>query len=630
MPIPLTLSVPAAVAGLAYLNVKTGFWYDRTLLRATFPALYRSIRRDRSDRCSTFYALEEKATNKSSRDQPYIIFQDKSWTFHQVYEIALKYGNWLKIQFDVKPKDIVAIDLQNSDHYVFICFGLWSIGAKPAFINYNLTGHALIHCVTTAEPVLMLVDPEIAAKVDDGVREKLEHLRIEILTDEVKAQVLSTEPIRPPDSLRSGQVSKDMAILIYTSGTTGLPKAAIVSWKKLTTVGIFAGSWLATKPSDVFYTCMPLYHSSATIMGMAHCLETGCALALGKKFSTKTFWKEARQYNATLIQYVGETCRYLLAAPPEINPFTGENMDKKHNVRIAFGNGLRPDIWNKFKDRFGIDGIAEFYGATEGSMALFNYTRNELGSGGIGHVGLLYSIFAMVSSAIIELDPETDAPVRDPKTGFCRRVRRGDVGELLFKLPGEPEDNFQGYYNDRASTESKIMRDVLQKGDHYFRSGDLVSWDRQGIMRFHDRMGDTFRWKSENVATTEVSEALGAHDAVQEANVYGVQLPNHDGRAGCAAIKFAQEQPNDMLLQSLADHVRSKLPKYAVPLFLRVGRGISTAVTDTNKQKKNELRVQGVNPTLVGGDELYWLKDTTYVKFSKSDWDRLNAGQVKL
>ncbi|KAI1088648.1 acetyl-CoA synthetase-like protein [Rostrohypoxylon terebratum] len=630
MPIPLALAVPAAAAGLAYLNVKTGFWYDRTLLRATIPALYHHVHRKRTDRCSTFYVLEQKATTKASKDRPYILFQDKSWTFYQVYEMALKYGHWFKTKYGIKPKEIVAVDLQNSDHFVFVCFGLWSIGAKPAYINYNLTGQPLVHCVKTAEPVLMLVDPEVAFKVDDGVREKLGDLRIELVTDELKAEVFATEAIRPPDDLRGGQLSKDMAILIYTSGTTGMPKAAIVSWKKLTVVGSFAGSWLSTKPSDVFYTCMPLYHSSATIMAMAHCLESGCTLALGKKFSTKTFWKEVRQYKATMIQYVGETCRYLLAAPPQIDPFTGEDMDKKHNVRVAFGNGLRPDIWSKFKDRFGIDGIAEFYGATEGSLALFNYTRNELASGGIGYVGLLYTLVATVSSAIIALDPETDAPIRDPKTGFCKQVKRGAVGELLFRLPGEPEGNFQGYYNDPKATESKIMRDVFRKGDHYFRSGDLVSWDREGVMRFHDRMGDTFRWKSENVATTEVSEALGLHPAVQEANVYGVQLPNHDGRAGCAAVALSQGQPDEALLKSLAGHVRKKLPKYAVPIFLRLGKGLSTQVTDTNKQKKHELRSQGVDPALIGDDEIYWLKNETYVKFNKSDWDRLNAGQVKL
>ncbi|KAI2622356.1 hypothetical protein GGR54DRAFT_598211 [Hypoxylon sp. NC1633] len=421
-----------------------------------------------------------------------------------------------------------------------------------------------------------------------------------------------------------------MAVLIYTSGTTGLPKAAIVSWGKVTQSGQFVSNWLRTKPSDVFYTCMPLYHSSAFMMGLIHCLEARCAFAIGKKFSTKTFWKETRQHNASIIQYVGETCRYLLAAPPEIDPATGENMDRRHCVRVAFGNGLRPDIWDSFRDRFGIDTIGEFYGATEAPVAMWNLTRNNFASGAIGRFGLIYARMARTATAIVERDPETDAPVRDPKTGLCKEVKPGTVGEMMFVLPPDTKNAFQGYYNNSQATQSKVIRDVRKKGDCFFRTGDLVSLDSENRMYFHDRIGDTFRWKSENVATTEVSEALGTHPAVQEANVYGVQLPYHDGRAGCAALSLVQEQPDDALLRSLAEHARNKLPKYAVPIFLRVGRGLMAAVTSTNKQQKHGLREQGVNPGLVGDDELFWLKNGTYVKFNKSDWSRLNAGQVKL
>ncbi|KAI1652399.1 acetyl-CoA synthetase-like protein [Daldinia decipiens] len=630
MPTSLALSLPVAAAGLAYLNAKTGFWYDRAMLRGTLPAIFRLINRERKDRCSTFYTLEEAAKNKSTSNRPFIRFQDKSWTYAEVYEMALKYGNWFKTKFGVKSKDIVAVDLQNSDHFIFICFGLWSIGAKPAYINYNLTGQPLVHCVNTANSVLILVDPEVATNFDDTVREKLGDLRIEFLTGEAKAEVLATEPVRPSDSLRSGEVSKDIAILIYTSGTTGLPKAAIVSWKKMTLAGSFVSGFLGTKISDVFYTCMPLYHGSATIMGMSHCLESGCTFAIGKRFSTKTFWSEARQHDATMIQYVGETCRYLLAARPQIDPATGENMDKKHNIRIAFGNGLRPDIWEKFRERFNIESVAEFYGATEGNLATWNLSRNDFATGAIGRFGILYRQIAKLTSAIVRQDPDTDSPWRDPKTGLCRHVNPGEIGELLMTLQADTQRDFQGYYNNHEATEKKILRNVFKKGDGYFRTGDLVSLDSEGRMFFHDRIGDTFRWKSENVATTEVSEALGTHPAVQEANVYGVQLPNHDGRAGCAALTLTQEVLDDTLLRSLAEHARNKLPKYAVPIFLRIGKGLTAAVTGTNKQQKHGLREQGVNPTLVGDDELFWLKDGTYVKFGNSDWNRLNAGQVKL
>ncbi|KAI1638330.1 AMP-binding enzyme [Biscogniauxia mediterranea] len=630
MPIPLAIALPAAAAALAYIDAKTGWHYDRTLFRGFIPAVFQNRYRESKDRSNAFYRLEQIATKKSSADRPFLLFQDRSWTYAQTYEAAMKYGNYLKAKFNLRPKDIVALDCPNSDHFVLLCFGLWSIGVKPAFINYNLTGDALSHCVNTAQAVLMLVDPDVAANVDDdGVRQKLGDLRIELLTPELITEVLATEPTRPPDSLRSGDLGHDMAILIYTSGTTGLPKAAIVSWSKLILGGMFAGGWLGTRTSDVFYTAMPIYHSSATIMGLYHCLEAECTFAIGRKFSTKTFWNEVRQHNATMIQYVGETCRYLLAAPPQIDPATGENIDKKHKVRIAFGNGLRPDVWEKFRERFGIEGIAEFYGATEGFLATWNFTRNDFASGAIGRNGWLYGLLMRLKIAIVARDPETDTPARDPKTGYCRQVKRGEIGELLFVLPADMERSFQGYFNNPQATNSKIIRDVLKKGDAYFRSGDLVSWDKEGRMYFHDRIGDTFRWKSENVATTEVSEMMGTHEAVQEANVYGVQLPNHDGRAGCAAIVL-NRKPDAALLHSIAQHASKKLPKYAVPLFLRIGNGLAAATTGTNKQQKHELRVQGVDPDKVQDDQIYWLREGTYVEFRKSDWDRLNAGQVKL
>ncbi|RYP12969.1 hypothetical protein DL767_010995 [Monosporascus sp. MG133] len=567
MPIPLALSVPAAAAVLSYLDAKTGFWYDRKLIRGGLRALLHHRLREWKDRCNSFYRLEQLAQDKSAAGRPFLLYNERTWTYAEAYEMALKYGNYLKTKFGLKPKDIVALDMQNSDHFVLLAFGLWSIGAKPAFINYNLTGDALTHCLKVAEAALMLVDPEVAKNVDDGVRANLESLRIELLTPEMMEEVWVMEPIRTLDSDRTGE--------------------------------------------------------------LAHCLEAGCTFAIGKKFSTKTFWKEARAYNASMIQYVGETCRYLLAAPPEIDPVTGENMDKKHNVRLAFGNGLRPDVWEKFRDRFDIQTIAEFYGATEGFLAMWNLTHNDYASGAIGRNGWLYGLGMQYRRAIIAVDPETDQPHRDAKTGLCHQVGRGEVGELMTLLPADVDKEFQGYYKNAAATQSKILRDVLRKGDAYFRSGDLVSWDREGRMYFHDRIGDTFRWKSENVATTEVSEALSAHELVQEANVYGVQLPNHDGRAGSAAIVL-RRAPDAEVLRSLAEHARRRLPKYAVPIFLRVSEDLGHAITGTNKQQKHQLRVQGVDPSRVGGDRLFWLKEGTYVPFRQRDWDALNGGKVKL
>jgi acyl-CoA synthetase (AMP-forming)/AMP-acid ligase II len=373
---------------------------------------------------------------------------------------------------------------------------------------------------------------------------------------------------------------------------------------------------------------MPLYHSSASILGFCNILVLGATFSLGRKFSTKTFWQECRDSKATAIQYVGETCRYLLAAPPQIDPVTGENLDTKNDVRVAFGNGLRPDIWNRFKERFGIEAIAEFYSATEGASAAWNYSRNDFSKGAIGRNGTLAGVLLNASVAIVELDWETEKPWRDPQTGFCKKVPRGETGELLYKLdPNDIPKRYQGYFNNKESTESKIMRDVLEKGDAYFRTGDMVSWDNQGRFYFSDRIGDTFRWKSENVSTNEVSEALGDHAAVHEANVYGVELPHHDGRAGCVAIVLSEE-PSDRLLRDLAKHAHAKLPRFAVPLFLRLTKNME--ITGTNKQQKHVIRSQGVDPAKIGQDDLYWLKDGTYVKFRKRDWEELNGGRVRL
>lgn len=373
---------------------------------------------------------------------------------------------------------------------------------------------------------------------------------------------------------------------------------------------------------------MPLYHSSASILGFCTSLGTGATFSLGKKFSTKSFWQECRATNATIIQYVGETCRYLLSAPPQMDPVTGENLDRKNSVRIAFGNGLRPDIWNRFKERFGIEAIAEFYTATESASASWNYSRNDFSKGAVGRIGKFGSLLASGSTALVELDWETEMPKRDPRTGLCRRVAQGEAGELLYQLdPADITRKFQGYLGNTGSTNSKILRDVLAQGDAWFRTGDMIVTDAEGRSFFSDRIGDTFRWKSENVSTSEVSEALGSHPGVLEANVYGVQLPHHDGRAGCVAIVLAEEA-SERTMRELAEHVSVQLPRYAVPLFLRVTKQME--LTGTNKQQKHVVRSQGVDPAKVGADELWWLKEGTYVRFGERDWQELNGGRVKL
>ncbi|KAL3421929.1 long-chain fatty acid [Phlyctema vagabunda] len=627
MPVPLALATPAAIAGLAYMNAKLCVGHDYRLIGSALMAQAKTAIRERRDRLNLFYALESNATGKLA-NYPFMIFEGQQWTYRETYDIALKYGTWLKKEYNIQPKEIVAMDFMNGHYFIFLWFGLWSIGAKPAFINYNLSGKALIHCIQASGARLVLVDPEVAKNVGDNVKSSLPGVIFQTFNSTLEAMLLSVEAVRQPDSDRSEVQARNIAILIYTSGTTGLPKPAIVSWLKATVGSEHVASWMGLRQSDVYYTCMPLYHSSAALLGVLTALAGGATIAIGKKFSTKTFWDEVRISKATCIQYVGETCRYLLAAPPQIDPVTSANLDQQNNVRVAFGNGLRPEIWNRFKERFGIETIAEFYAATEGAGGSFNYSKNDFGKGAIGRHGTLASLILGPNTAMVELDWETEQPWRDPKTGLCKRVKPGEPGEALYRLdPTDVHKRFQGYYGNSNSTRSKIMYDVLAKGDAWFRTGDMLSLDSEGRTYFSDRLGDTFRWKSENVSTSEVSECLGEHPLVQEANVYGVEIAHHDGRAGCVALVLGGE-PNDQLLQSLADHVQKRLPRFAVPLFLRITKQIQS--TGTNKQQKHVVRAEGVDPQMVGSDALYWLRNGTYVKFGVSDWERVKAGEVKL
>jgi acyl-CoA synthetase (AMP-forming)/AMP-acid ligase II len=633
--VPIALAVPAVVAGAAYIDAKTHLSYDLKLIRTRLYAGIRISRLEKTGRCNPFYLLEDHARDKKVASNTFIIFKGRRWTYKQSYETVLKYGTWLKKEYGVQPGDVVCMDFMNSEKFIFMWFGLWSIGAKPAFINYNLTGKALAHCVRVSTSKLVLVDPQIADKVTPSVHADLPRIQFVTFTPQLEASAMLIPAVRQPDADRAVAKLADMCALIYTSGTTGLPKPAVISYSKALQAGFATASFNGITAFDVFYTCMPLYHTSAAMLGTLSCLSSGCAFAIGAKFSTKSFWEEVRQADATVIQYVGETCRYLLAAPARAD-------DKTNRVRLAFGNGLRPDIWERFKSRFGIEAISEFYSATESSGIGLNLSRNEFSTGAIGRTGSLIETLGM-APAIVAIDLESELPRRNAQ-GFCVRVPRGEAGELLFQLDEKDiESRYQGYFNNPSATNSKVLRDVFKHGDAWFRSGDLARHDTEGRLFFVDRIGDTFRWKGENVSTNEVAEAMASHRAVEEVNVYGVSLPHHDGRAGCAALVLKdsfsflrsasekgkeQDMAKEEVMRDLARHITTQLPRFAVPLFLRVTRGMER--TGTNKQQKHGLRVQGVDPEMKGGDELFWLRGGAYVPFGEGEWAQLAGGRVKL
>ncbi|KAL9593377.1 MAG: hypothetical protein Q9219_007580 [cf. Caloplaca sp. 3 TL-2023] len=639
---PLTITAPLLLAAGAYFNAQTHLVDDLTTIIKFSQARTNSALREYQDRCNLFYTLEKHAHAKSTAHHLCLIYQGKTWTFREVYDVVLKYGTWLKTEYKVAPKEVVALDFMNCPEMMFIWLGLWSIGAYPALINYNLTGSPLTHCLATSTARIVFVDEAVSDRFNSEVMSTISSSSfrdgkgpMEVVTfgsSTASKIATSVEGIREPDSSRAGDPMHGMAALIYTSGTTGFPKAAIISWGKVTIGGEYVYRWLGLSRRDRFYTCMPLYHSTAAILGFGTCLIGGCTFVLGRRFSNHTFWAEVRGAEATLIQYVGETLRYLLAAPPQRDPVTGEDLDKKNKVRIAFGNGLRSDVWTRFKDRFGVESIAEFYSSTEGTSASWNLSRNDFAVGAIGRSGFLSSTLFR-RSAIVQIDWENEVPFRDSKNqNFCVAVPRGEPGELLFKIDeADIARAFQGYLNNPKASQAKLMRSVFREDDAFFRTGDVVRQDQEGRWWFCDRIGDTFRWKSENVSTAEVSEVLGTHPAIEEANVYGVELPHHEGRAGCATIKANDGiEVDQKILDGVAKHVRERLPRYAVPLFLRVTQ--SMQATGNNKQQKHVLRAQGVQPAIVqeNGDQIFWLKGGTYETFNDNDWRTLEAGRARL
>uniref|UniRef100_A0A8C4J1X6 long-chain-fatty-acid--CoA ligase n=2 Tax=Dromaius novaehollandiae TaxID=8790 RepID=A0A8C4J1X6_DRONO len=366
------------------------------------------------------------------------------------------------------------------------------------------------------------------------------------------------------------------------------------------------------RAEDVLYTALPLYHSAALLIGLGGCLEVGATCVLRAKFSASQFWDDCRRYNVTAIQYVGELMRYLCNAPKR----PGE---RDHGVRLAVGNGMRAEVWKEFLQRFGPITIREFYGATEGNAGFINYTGKI---GAVGRANVFLKKFA--SFELIRYDVERDEPVRDER-GFCIRVRPGEAGLLVIKITKTTP--FHGYAGDPEKTEKKVLRNVLVKGDAFFNSGDLLMMDHEKFLYFQDRVGDTFRWKGENVATTEVEATLASVNFIQEINVYGVSVPGCEGKCGMAAICL--KPGTSFQGESLYAHAKAGLPSYATPRFVRLQEALE--ITGTFKQCKSNLVKEGFNPNVIK-DPLFFLDESkqAYVPLSPDVYADILATRLKL
>ena len=587
----------------------------RSPLKAWVRALERTAGIER-DRSLTLPVLIERLAERFA-DAPALLSPDAALSYRGLAAACHRYARWGLVR-GLGSGDTVCLVMANCPDYLAIWLGLCRIGATVALINTNLRGALLAHSLnlvaprhviagaSLAEPV-RAVRPLLAAGVEcwvsgpgGGDLPRLDEAMAGLAGDALR------DDEAPAPSLA------DRALCIYTSGTTGLPKAANVSHFRLMQWSHWFAGLMNVQPADRMYDCLPLYHSVGGVVATGATLVGGGAVVLRERFSASSFWQDVVAERCTVFQYIGELCRYLLASPPQAQ-------ESQHALRLACGNGLRGDVWREFERRFRIPQILEYYAATEGNFSLYNC------EGRAGAIGRIPPFLAhRLPVALVKFDLEAQAPARDA-SGRCVRCAPQEPGEALGQILAENgATHFEGY-TDEAASASKILRDVFAPGDAWYRTGDLMRQDEQGFFYFVDRVGDTFRWKGENVSTTEIAEVIAACPGVADATVYGVSVPGTEGRAGMAALVAAKGFELAELRRALA----ARLPDYARPLFVRIVSALE--LTGTFKLRKQQLALEGYDPLRVR-DALY-MEDPVrgaYVTLDAELHARLLAGKLRI
>ena len=493
-------------------------------------------------------------------DRPFVRFDGASISYRQANERVNRYADVL-VQQGVERGDVVGILMKNRPETLLLTLAAVKLGAVAGMLNHNQRGEVLAHSLSLLDSRVLVVGEEC----DEAISSLSGAPDADTVLSAGKLDELA-ESADPSNPAVCEQIqAKERAFYIFTSGTTGMPKASLMShFRWLKSMSGLGAMGVRLRRNDTLYCALPLYHNNALTVSLSSVLSSGATFAIARTFSASRFWDDAKRNGATAFVYIGEVCRYLLNQP--------ERPSDRHNgIRLMVGNGLRPEIWTEFTERFGIDRVAEFYGASECNIAFVNALGVERTAG-----------VCPLPHAVVEYDQDTGR-ARRAQDGRLRRVRVGEVGLLLSKVTDRAP--FDGY-TDPEATESKLVRDAFKDGDCWFDTGDLVR--DQGFMHvaFVDRLGDTFRWKGENVATTEVEGAMSAHPAIEQSVVYGVAVPGADGKAGMAAVTLRDGHELDGA--RLAAHLFDRLPSYAVPLFVRVVDSLET--TSTFKSRKVELR----------------------------------------
>ena len=549
------------------------------------------------------------------REQPAVTFEGRTVSYAELDIIANRFAHWGK-GLNLRRGQTVALFMPNRLEYFAVWYGLSKIGVVTALINNQLAGLPLAHCLNISGASHVIVDPE-TSPVYEAARPLLErNLQQWVLGPahgdqrDLVLALKSCSQLPPDRSVREGMKARDVALLIFTSGTTGMPKAARITHVRAQLyMRGFAGATDA-KASDRIYVALPLYHATGGLCALGAAFLNGGSVVLRRRFSASHFWNEVAAEDCTMFVYIGELCRYLVNQPPAED-------ERRHKIRLAFGNGLRPDIWPLMKSRFGIPEILEFYGSTEGNVSMFNFDGRE---GAIGRAPKW--LRGRFNIRLVQFDVEREQAIRG-SDGFCIESGPGQIGECIGKIGGDARAEYSGYV-DKAATEKKVLRDVFEKGDAWFATGDLMKMDAEGYLYFVDRIGDTFRWKGENVSTNEVAERLQAAPGVREANVYGVAVEGAEGRAGMAALVVGPE----FEIKAFGEHIARDLPTYAQPLFVRILPSMET--TGTFKLRKMDLIADGYDPAKIKGPLYFHDPKRGYVKLTKAVHEKIAGGLVKV
>ena len=543
----------------------------------------------------------------------------RTLTYRELDALANRFGHWGQSR-RLHRGDVVALMMMNRAEYLAAWVGFSKVGVATALINTNLTGHALAHCLEISGASQIVTDNECWHQVEEARPFVNRNLMLWVidLKDEAEADnrrgldkpLRGGSSVRPNRSIRAGLTNRDTALYIYTSGTTGLPKAARMPHSRARTyMRAFAGATASTA-SDRIYNVLPLYHSTGGLVGVGPALLNGGRLILRRKFSATTFWPDVKASGATIFVYIGELCRYLVNCPEHAD-------ERDHNLRLAYGNGLRPDVWQEFQQRFAIPEILEFYGSTEGNVSLFNFDGKP---GAIGRVPNF--VKNRINIRLVRFDIETQEPMRGPD-GFCQPTGPGETGEAIGMIGNDIQHNFSGYA-DKAASEKKVLTDVFQRGDRWFRTGDLMRRDSDGYYYFVDRIGDTYRWKGENVSTTEIEQRLAEAPGVQEVVSYGVPVPDQDGKAGMVALIVEGR----FSARAFAEWADAELPSYARPIFVRLLKSAET--TGTFKYRKGDLVEEGFDPSKVSAQLYVRGGKAGYTKLTAEGYAAIMRGETRL